>query len=109
MARLVHPPKRRSKNLLESIIHGMEQEYSPSAALSLDPEGPKVLFRISSLGPYEPAIGPGGTNSRTAEMVGSVKRSPWGNSSWGGSGCIGFPLIRRLGRERSSPCSPWTD
>src|SRR5262245_23089323 len=79
----------------------MEQEYSPSAALSLDPEGPKVLFRISSLGPYEPAIGPGGTNSRTAEMVGSVKRSPWGNSSWGGSGCIGFPLIRRLGRERA--------
>jgi hypothetical protein len=40
------------------IIHGREQECSPSAVLSLYPKGPRVLFRISSLGPYEPAIVP---------------------------------------------------
>ena len=40
------------------IIHGREQECSPSAVLSLYPKGPRVLFRISSLGPYEPAIAP---------------------------------------------------
>jgi len=32
------------------------------------------------------AAPPGGTNSRTAETVGSVTRSPSGSSSWGGSG-----------------------
>src|SRR5688500_343362 len=47
------PPKRFAR-----IIHGREQECSLSAALSLDPEGPRVLFRISSLGPCEPAIVP---------------------------------------------------
>jgi hypothetical protein len=31
--------------------------------------------------------------SRTAETVGSVKRSPSGSSSWGGSGRIGVPPI----------------
>ena len=40
------------------IIHGRERERSPSAALSLYPEGPKVPFRISSLGPCEPAVVP---------------------------------------------------
>jgi hypothetical protein len=40
---------------------------------------------------------PGGINSRTAEMVGSVKRSPLGSSSWGGSGCIGFLPLGQSG------------
>jgi hypothetical protein len=40
------------------IIHKRERERSPSAALSLYPEGPKVLFRISSLGPCEQAVVP---------------------------------------------------
>src|SRR5665809_165335 len=35
-----------------------EQECSPSAALFLYPKGSRVLFRISSLGPCEPAIVP---------------------------------------------------
>jgi len=39
---------------------------------------------------------PEGINSRTAETVGSVKRSPSGNSSSGGSDCIGFPPIRLI-------------
>src|SRR5262245_66016991 len=77
MARLVHPPKRRSKNP-PRIIHVMEQEYSPSAALSLDPEGPKVLFRISSLGPYELAIGPWrhdrGRSWRSLPMPSNISR-----------------------------------
>src|SRR5215831_10969744 len=38
------------------IIDGREQECSPSAALSLYPEGPRVLFRISSSGPCERVI-----------------------------------------------------
>src|SRR5262245_60364753 len=38
------------------IIDGREQECSPSAALSLYPEGPRVLFRISSSGPCERAV-----------------------------------------------------
>ena len=57
MACLVHPPKRKFENA-PRIIHGREQECLPSAALSLYPEGPKVPFRISSLGPCEPAIVP---------------------------------------------------
>jgi hypothetical protein len=40
------------------IIHGRKRERSPSAALSLYPEGPKVPYRISSLGPCEPAVFP---------------------------------------------------
>ena len=40
------------------IIHGRERKRSPSAALSLYPEGPKVPYRISSLGPCEPAVFP---------------------------------------------------
>ena len=47
-----------SLKTLPRIIHGREQECLPSAALSLYPEGPKVPFRISSLGPCEPAILP---------------------------------------------------
>src|SRR5262245_294991 len=38
------------------IIDGREQECSPSAALSLHLEEPRVLFRISSSGPCEPAV-----------------------------------------------------
>src|SRR5215510_11392355 len=58
------------------MIPGREQERWPYAALSLYPEGPTILFRRSSLGPCERAIvPPAGTNSRTAETVGSVQLS----------------------------------
>ena len=63
------------------IIHGREQECSPSAVLSLYPKGTRVLFRISSLGPDEPASVPPEYQIRTAETVGSAKRSPSGSSS----------------------------
>jgi hypothetical protein len=56
MACLV-PPKRKFENA-PRIIYGRAQECLPSAVLSLYPEGPKVPFRISSLGPCEPAIVP---------------------------------------------------
>ena len=92
--------RKRKFETLPEIIHGRKQECSPSAARSLYLGAPIVLSRISSLGPCEPAIGPqGGTNSRTAETVGSVKRSPSGSSSWGGSGCIGVPP--------NMPICPW--
>ena len=57
MACLVQPPKRKFETA-PRVILGREQECLPSAALSLYPEGPKVPFRISSLGPCEPAIVP---------------------------------------------------
>src|SRR6476620_2184225 len=57
MACLVHPPKRKFESA-PRIIYGKAQECLPSAVLSLYPEGPKVPFRISSLGPCEPAFVP---------------------------------------------------
>src|SRR4029453_5233830 len=51
-------PCRASGFSFDRIIHGTEQECWPSAALSLYPEGPRVLFRISSSGPCAPAIVP---------------------------------------------------
>jgi hypothetical protein len=43
---LFRAPQRKFETL--RIIHGREQACSPSAALSLYPEAPRVLFRISS-------------------------------------------------------------
>ena len=60
------------------IIHGRRRDPSPSAALSLYPGGTQVLFRISSLGPCEPA-----RDLQEAPIlellrpVGSVKRYPF--------------------------------
>ena len=99
MACRVHPPKQ--KRNAPRIIYEREQECWPSGALSLYPEGPRVLFRISSSGPCEPAIVP--QKAPILELlrsVGSVKPSPSGNSSWGGSVCIRFPPIERANRPK---------
>jgi hypothetical protein len=53
---------------------------------------PHIIIRTMCAGNCPP----GGTNFRTAETVGSVNRSPSGSSSWGGSGCIGFPPNRPI-------------
>jgi hypothetical protein len=53
---------------------------------------PHIIIRTMCAGNCPP----GGTNFRTAETVGSVKRSPSGSSSWRGSGCIGFPPNRPI-------------
>jgi hypothetical protein len=95
MACLVQPPKRnfeRSPNHSRKGARILAICRDISLSRGTQSSFPHIIIRTMCAGNCPP----GGTNLRTAETVGSVKRSPSGSSSWGGSGCIGFPPNRPI-------------